>query len=209
MGLYSEVVFPRLYDFGMDRPAMREHRFEQLRGIEGEVLEIGIGTGLNLACYPDEVTRVVGVEPSPGMGKRLRRRVDEDRVAHPHREVELHRMSGESLPFDSGRFPHVVSTLTLCSIRELDRALAEVRRVLAPGGTFHFFEHGISDDASVRRWQHRLERFQRLWAVGCSLLTDVGAHLERADFASLEVERFLMDGAPKIHAPMWKGRAVR
>lgn len=203
MGLYRDRIFPAFYDRVMDRPELAEHRRRQLAGLSGEVLEIGIGTGLNLPCYPAEVERVAAVEPNPGMNRRLAAR-----VAAAHMPVERHALRGEELPFDAGRFDFVVSTMTLCSIADVDRAVAQIVRVLRPGGAFVFFEHGLSEDEDVVRWQRRLEWLQQLYA-DCSLLLDVRAVLERADFAELELDRFLLDGAPRIHAPMYRGRATR
>jgi len=203
MGLYRDRIFPAFYDKVMDNPVFTEHRRRQLAGLSGEVLEIGIGTGLNLPHYPAEVARVCAVEPNPGMNRRLAARVE----AAPM-PVEQHRLSGEQLPFDAGRFDFAVSTLTLCSIPEVERAVAEVRRVLKPGGAFVFFEHGLHDDPKVVRWQRRLEWLQRLYA-DCSLLLDARALLERADFADLELETFTLDEAPKIHQFMYRGRAIR
>jgi len=203
VGLYRDRILPAFYDKVMDRPELAEHRRRQLAGLSGDVLEIGIGTGLNLPGYPDEVTSVHAVEPNPGMNRRL-----DERARAARMPVERHAMSGEELPFDAGRFDHAVSTMTLCSIADVDRAVAEIRRVLRPGGTFVFFEHGLHDDPGVRRWQRRLEWLQRLYA-DCSLLLDVRAVLERADFADLDVETFLLDGAPRIHQFMYRGRATR
>lgn len=203
MGLYRDRIFPAIYDKVMDRPELAEHRRRQLAGLSGEVLEIGIGTGLNLPWYPNEVTRVCAVEPNPGMNRRLAAR-----AAAAPMPVERHALAGEELPFDAGRFDFAVSTMTLCSLADVERALAQVRRVLKPGGAFVFFEHGLSSDPDVQRWQHRLEWLQQLYA-DCSLLLDVRAVLEGARFAQLDVETFLLEGAPRVHAPMYRGRATR
>lgn len=203
MGLYRDRIFPAFYDRVMDNPVFSDLRRRQLAGLSGDVLEIGIGTGLNLPHYPAEVTRVSAVEPNPGMNKKLATRIESAPMP-----VEQHRLSGETLPFDAGRFDFAVSTMTLCSIENVGRAVAEVRRVLKPGGAFVFLEHGLHDDARIRKWQHRLEWLQQIYA-GCSLLLDTRELLAKADFADLEVDTFTMDEAPKIHGFMYRGRAIK
>src|SRR5439155_1455359 len=121
----------------------------------GEVLELGFGTGLNLPHYPDRVRRITTVDPNVGM-----HRLAQNRVRHSGIAVDQRVLSGEKLPFGSATFDYAVSTFTLCSIPNVGQAVAEVYRVLKPGGRFLFLEHGLSPEPGVRRWQRRLNRLE-------------------------------------------------
>jgi ubiquinone/menaquinone biosynthesis C-methylase UbiE len=204
MGLYSRVVFPALCDLAMRAPELERRRRELLAGAEGRVLEIGIGTGLNLRCYPAGVRRVTAVEPNPGMRRRLERRAEASGVA-----LELHAVRGEALPFESGAFDVAVATWTLCSVRDPDGVLAELFRVLRPGGRMLFLEHGASPDPKVRRWQRRLAPVQRRIADGCRLDQDVGELLARSPFGGYEGAAGYLDGVPRLLGFTVGGVAVR
>src|SRR5690349_5605975 len=146
MGFYSQIVFPRLCDFLLDQPLVADHRRQLLSATEGEVLEIGFGTGLNLPHYPENVGKITAVDPSAGMHRLAERRIQQARIA-----VNYKLASGDRLPLDANRFDCVVSTFTLCSVAEPTRTLSEVFRVLKPGGRFLFFEHGQSPEPAVER----------------------------------------------------------
>src|SRR4051812_21428926 len=152
----------------MGLPALSEQRKRVLADVGGEVLEIGFGTGLNLAHYPQHVRRITTVDPNPGMNKLARRRAAESEI-----EVDHRTLSGEELPFDAGRFDCVVSTWTLCSIPDVGRAIGEVYRVLRPDGRLVFLEHGQSSDPGVWTWQRWLNPVQRVLGDGCRLDLDV------------------------------------
>lgn len=203
MGLYRDRIFPAMYDKAMGGEGLTEHRTRQLAGLSGDVLEIGAGTGLNLPCYPSAVQRLCTVDPNPGMNKRLAQRAAESAI-----EVESHPLAGEVLPFDAGRFDFAVSTLTLCSIKDAVEAVREIRRVLAPGGHFVFLEHGLHEELSVQRWQRRLDRLQH-WYADCTLLLEPQRVLEEAGFEAIEMDTFLLEGAPSIHRYMYRGTATR
>jgi ubiquinone/menaquinone biosynthesis C-methylase UbiE len=151
MSLYRHHVFPWVLEAVMNQRVFRRLRREALSPAGGRILEIGFGTGINLGYYPEGTQRVVGVDSNPGVAPMARRRA----TAHGI-EVEHHQLSAEQLPFDTASFDTVVSTFTLCSIPDVQRALAEVRRVLRPGGEFIFLEHGLSPDPPVARWQRRI-----------------------------------------------------
>src|SRR5262249_20602356 len=170
MGFYSRVIFPRLCDWLMSDPRMAALRSESLAQASGEILEIGFGTGLNLPHYPGSVRRITTVDPNPGMGDRARHRIARSGILVDHRVL-----SGDELPFAEGAFDCAVSTWTLCSIPDPDRAVCEVYRVLKPGGRFFFLEHGLSDQPRVRAWQRRLNPIQRRLGDGCRLDLDVEA----------------------------------
>lgn len=204
MGLYSEKIFPRLYDCLMDKPFWEKHRSQQLSSVDGEVLEIGVGTGLNLPHYPDHIKRITTVEPNPGMHRRLQQRIAKSGI-----DVDKRTTGGESLPFEDDTFDCIVSTVTLCSIRKVEAALGELYRVLVPGGRMLFLEHGISPDAKVALWQRRLDRFQRIAICGCSLTLDIPSVLATQPFRSVEIDCFNMENTPKTHGYMYRGTATK
>ncbi len=204
MGIYSRLIFPRLCDWAMRNPRMVRLRLEALSEVDGKILEIGFGTGLNLEHYPDRVRRLTAVDPGVGMSRLARQRIERGRI-----DVDLRVQTAEELPFEDGRFDCVVSAWTLCSIRDAGRAIGEIGRVLKPGGRFLFLEHGLGDDPGVQRWQHRLTPLQRRLADGCSLDVDIEALIRRGAWHEVRVERFLLEGTPRIVGSMYRGVAVK
>jgi ubiquinone/menaquinone biosynthesis C-methylase UbiE len=192
LSFYDRYLLPPCIDFVM-RVAQPEHlRREVLSAARGDVLEIGVGSGLNLPHYPQGITSIVGVDPSARLlqlaerGALLRR--DASRGAGPGVTPGLLLASAEHLPFPSPRFDTVVSTWTLCSIPDHAAALAEVRRVLRPGGRLVFIEHGLAPDASVGRWQARLTPWWKPLSGGCHLDRRIDGMIADAGFrfASLD-----------------------
>lgn len=177
-----------------------------LRDLRGEILEIGAGTGLNFRHYPAAVTRLVTVDPNPGMSDKARRRAQ--RVPFP---VEHIQVSAESLPLDSDQFDAVVATWTLCSIPDPETALREVRRVLRPGGTFHYIEHGLAPDAdaSVQKWQHRLTPVQKIIADGCHLNRNIEAIIRDSGFEIRTQRTFYLRGSPRTLGYFYEGIATK
>jgi ubiquinone/menaquinone biosynthesis C-methylase UbiE len=204
MNLYSRVIFPRLCDWVMNDPRMAKHRSDLLADVGGEVLEIGFGTGLNVAHYPRHVGHIVTVDPNPGMTRLARRRIVESGIA-----VNQQASGAEGLPFEGGTFDCVVSTWMLCSIPEVGRSVGEVYRVLRPGGRFIFLEHGLGVEPKVQRWQRRLNPVHRLLGDGCRLDLDVPALIASQPFADIRFDRFEMEGVPRTHGTMYLGVAVK
>ena len=204
MGFYSRVIFPRLCDCLMGLTALSELRKGVLAEVGGDILEVGFGTGLNLAHYPEHVRRITTVDPNPGMNKRASKRIAASGI-----KVDQRRLGGESMPFDDGTFDCVVSTWTMCSIPEVDRALGEVYRVLRPGGRLVFLEHGLSEDPGVRAWQRRLNPIEGLLGDGCRLDLDVEAIVRVQPFGLVEVVRFEMETLPRTHGTMYRGTATK
>jgi ubiquinone/menaquinone biosynthesis C-methylase UbiE len=204
MGFYSQVIFPRICDRLMGLPALAGLRKVALADVGGDILEVGFGTGLNLVHYPKHVRRITTVDPNPGMN-----RLASKRIAASGIQVDQRMLAGESMPFDEGTFDCVVSTWTMCSIAEVERALGEVFRVLRPGGRLVFLEHGLSGDPKVRDWQRRLNPIERVLANGCRLDQDVEAVVRGKPFSQVQLERFEMDGLPKTHGTMYRGSAVK
>jgi ubiquinone/menaquinone biosynthesis C-methylase UbiE len=204
MGFYSRVIFPRFCDWVMSDPRMEALRGEVLAEVSGEVLEIGFGTGLNLRHYPEHVRAITTVDPNPGMGRLARPRIADSGI-----RVDLRELRGEELPFPDGSVDCVVSTWTMCSIPDVDRAARELHRVLRPGGRFIFLEHGLSDLPKVAAWQRRLNPLQRRLGDGCRLDLDVEAVVRGRPFAQVQVERFVMERTPRTHGTMYRGTAVK
>jgi ubiquinone/menaquinone biosynthesis C-methylase UbiE len=204
MGFYSQAILPLLCDWGLDRPFVAKHRRELLARADGNILEIGFGTGLNLPCYPPHVRKITTVDPNAGMYHRAQTRIKQTGI-----EVDQRVLRGERLPFEDGGFDCVVSTFTLCSIEEVNQALGEVYRVLKPGGRFLFLEHGLSPEPRVQKWQRRLNWLQVRLAGGCHLDRDMKGLIAAQPFAPVEVEEFYLEKTPKTHGYLYRGVATK
>ena len=166
------------------------------------MLELGFGSGLNVRLYPPEVTTVLAVEPSE-----VARQRSAERVAASPADIEFVGLNGEQIPLDDDTCDAALCTFTLCTIPDAAAALAEVRRVVRPGGSFHFLEHGEAPDDAVRRWQHRLDGMQQRLAGGCHLTRDPSALIRAAGMELVDVERRYVRG-PKPWTWFTVGRAV-
>lgn len=200
MALYREVLFPAAYDFLMGLGSLDERREAHLKGAAGEILEIGIGTGLNLPHYPGAVERITGLDANPGMLRKLEARRDA--------RVRPVLANASEMPFGDDRFDTVVSTHTLCSLPDRAAALAEVRRVLKPGGRFLLLEHGRSPDPKVARWQKRLNGIQKRFAVGCLLDVPVEEEVVAAGFRFETLDTGYHARESKTHGYLYEGIAV-
>lgn len=185
MGLYRDHVLPRLIDHVCAMSAINEWRAKVVEGLRGRVVEIGFGSGLNVKYYPSEIDVVLAVEPAAAA-----RRLSRKRVAAGNVVVEHVGLDGQSLPLADESCDAALSTFTLCTVPDPGAALDEILRVLRPGGSLHFLEHGIAPDSGVATWQRRLEPLQRRLADGCHLTRDTadlvigaGFQLERCDQA--------------------------
>ncbi len=202
MGFYADHVFPHLMDWTLGTRRFQEQRELALAPAHGHVLEIGFGTGLNLPHYPRAVTSLTALDPATLLPKKVARRISRGSLP-----VELVRLSAETLPFEDGRFDCAVSTWTLCTIPDSVAALREVRRVLKPGGTFVFLEHGRSDDAWVAKWQDFFNPLQRHIACGCNLNRPIDALISQGGLKIERLDRFLLPGVPRIAGEMYRGVA--
>jgi ubiquinone/menaquinone biosynthesis C-methylase UbiE len=203
MGLYGDHVVPRIVNVACGLKPSKPLRQRVCEGLEGEVVEIGFGSGHNVPFYPDGVKRVSAVEPADLGWKLAAKRLRETSVP-----VERAGLDGQSLPFPDDSYDVALSTWTLCTIPDVARALSEVRRVLKPGGTLRFVEHGLAPDEGVRRWQHRLEPMQKRVFGGCHLTRPVVGMLESAGFTITELDEFYEEGAPKVMGANSLGVAV-
>ncbi len=193
MGLYGEQVLPRLLNVCCNVATARRLRQRVCSGLSGDVVEVGFGSGLNVPFYPAAVTRVHAVEPSDVAWGLARRRIAASPV--PVRRCGL---DGEKLPLPDGSVDAALSTWTMCTIPDVRTALGELRRVLRPDGQLLFVEHGLAPDASVRRWQRRVEPMQRRVAGGCHLTRPIAVLLQDAGFVVDELDVFYEEGAPKV-----------
>lgn len=201
MGLYDERILPRLVDLNCGTKGMARFRRRAMEGMAGTVIEIGFGSGLNLPEYPAEVTRVHAVEPNALARERAMERIRAAPVP-----VEFVGLDGESIPLPDDSCDAALATFVLCTIPHADRALAELRRVLRPGGTLHFLEHGRSPEPRVQRWQDRIEPLQKRFAGGCHLTREPEVMLTDAGFEISELTQRDVTG-PKPWTYFSWGRA--
>ena len=167
MGFYSTHIVPRFIDKALGTPAMQEGRNAVAAGLSGTVLEIGFGSGLNVASYPPEIELVYAVEPAL-----TARKIAVPRIAASPIPIQYAGLHGETVAHDDNSCDGALCTITLCTIPGVEQALAELRRVLKPGGRFHFLEHGLAPDAKTQTWQRRLDPLEKRLADGCHLTRD-------------------------------------
>lgn len=191
--LYERWVFPWLINCACSGPAIARQRAKVVPGAAGRVLELGMGSALNLPFYdPAAVTRLDAVEPSAELRSMARRAAEGAGLA-----AEIVEGRAEALPFEAGRFDCVVCTFTLCSVQDPAAALAETRRVLKPAGRLLFCEHGLAPDADVVKWQRRLEPVWKRLACGCHLTRPVTTAIAAAGFRVIRQETMYLPGAPR------------
>lgn len=201
MSLYRDIVVPRLCDLAMRNRLFVPYRARIAGAAEGRVLEIGIGSGLNLPFYGPAVRELLALDPAPRLLTMARRLADAS--AQPVRFIEA---SAETIPIDDRSVDTVVTTWTLCSVPRVDNAVRELYRVLRPGGRLLFVEHGLAPDASVRWWQHRLTPPWRCISGGCHLNRPIQAIIERGGFRMDRLATGYVRG-PKPMAFFYEGSA--
>lgn len=188
--LYEKHLLPHLIDFACGMKAITRQRSTVVPRAHGRVLEIGIGTGLNLAHYDAEkVNTLCGLDPSLALHA-----IAKDRLAATRLKLELVPLSAERIPADDASYDSIVCTFTLCTIPDPLTALSEMRRVLKPGGELLFSEHGLAPEPSVQKWQHRLTPVWRPLAGGCHLDRDIPALLTQAGFRVTELKQQYVKG---------------
>lgn len=190
MNLYDQHVLPHLIDFACGMGAVMKTRAQIVPQAEGRVLEIGIGSGLNLSFYdPAKVSVIVGVDPSAAMQKLAQQRAAQISIPVEMIALELGQIQAADASFDS-----IVCTFTLCTIPDAMAALQEMRRVLKPGGKLLFSEHGLAPDLPVVRWQHRLTPLWKPLAGGCHLNRDIPALIEAGGFSIGQLDSSYLKG---------------
>jgi SAM-dependent methyltransferase len=210
MGRIYDATWGRMFSAAYDRgfkaseeAGLREMRRELLAGARGRVLELGAGTGLNLDLYPRNIESLALLEPDPHMTRQLRRKLAESDQA-----AEIVEASAEELPFDDDSFDTVAVTLVLCTVSDPQVALAEIKRVLKPGGQLLFLEHVRSRSPELAKWQDRLEGPWRFLADGCHCNRDTVSAISAAGFELGDVERPEFPKGLPLIKPMAKGAAT-
>jgi len=202
MSFYDDRVLPHLIDLVCSTKPTRKQREKIVHLAEGDVLEIGFGSGLNLPYYDrTTVRKIFGLEPSEGMRRKAQPNVDASGL-----DVELIDLPGEEIPLESQSVDTVLVTFTLCSIDDAVAALEGMRRVLKPGGKLLYCEHGASPDDRVRRWQERLNPGWKRVSGGCNMNRDVPGLIESSGFRITTDERMYIPG-PKVLSYNYWGAA--
>lgn len=200
MDLYERWILPRLLDFAMRNKEATRYRAKMIPLARGRVLEIGVGSGLNLPFYGRDITHLYALDPSRALLDMAKKRAPAGFM------LEFLERSAEDIPLESGSIDTVVTTWTLCSVPDAARALREARRVLAPGGTLLFVEHGEASDPGVVAWQRRLGPYWTRIAGGCHLDRRIDRLISDAGFGILELENEYAKG-PRLFSYIYCGRA--
>ena len=205
MGFYEKYLLPPVLSLAMGAKPIRYQRKKVVPLAEGRVLEVGMGTALNLPFYDrSKVTHLWGVEPSEGMRRVARKNVENSGMA-----VEWLDLPAGEIPLESGAADTVLLTFTLCSITEWEAALQEMRRVLKPGGRLLFCEHGAAPDQSILKWQRRITPWWKRIAGGCHLDRPIPRYLEAGGFSILNMESEYLERVPQIAGFVYRGTARR
>jgi ubiquinone/menaquinone biosynthesis C-methylase UbiE len=201
MGFYHDRVLPLLIDLSMRQRRLADYRHHVVPAARGRVLEVGIGSGLNLPLYGADVSQVIGLDPSSKLLTMTSKKVGSARIA-----VDLVEGSAEAVPLDDRSVDTVVTTWTMCSIPDIERALREMHRVLRPDGRLLFVEHGLAPQPGIRWWQDRLTPLWKRIGGGCHLNRPIATLIEHAGFKFERLATGYMRG-PKPMAFMYEGSA--
>jgi ubiquinone/menaquinone biosynthesis C-methylase UbiE len=199
MSFYDDRILPHLIDLACSTKPTRKQREKIVPLAEGDVLEIGFGSGLNLPFYDaTNVRKVWALEPSAGMRRKALPAVEQSGL-----DVEFIDLPGESIPLEANSVDTVLVTYSLCTISDAVAALEEMRRVLKPGGRLLYSEHGLAPDESVRRWQHRLNRSWSRVAGGCNMNRDIPSLIEKGGFQLEADDRMYVPGIRMLSYHYW------
>jgi ubiquinone/menaquinone biosynthesis C-methylase UbiE len=202
VGFYGDRVLPHVINVVMNTKQTRKVRARVCEGLAGDIVEIGFGTGHNLPFMPSAVTRVRAVEPAQRSV-----RLAAERIAASGIPVDVVGLDGQQLPLPDECADAVLCTWSLCTIPDAVAAVEEMRRVLRPGGSLHFVEHGRAPDARVRTWQDRLNGIQQRIGGGCHLNRDIPTIVEAGGFIIKQLETYYSPGEPKPFGYLYEGRA--
>lgn len=204
MKLYEEYCLPYLIDRACSAPPISRHRQSLVPQAKGRVLEVGMGSGINLQHYnTDNIEFVWGLEPSQGMRKRAQKNLAQSPI-----EVKWLDFPGEEIPLDNNSVDTVLLTYTLCSIPDWQRALEQMRRVLKPSGELLFSEHGTAPDPAVQKWQDRLNPVWKTFGGGCHLNRPIDKLLEQSGFEIKQLDTEYMNKVPKFVGYNYRGMAM-
>ena len=203
MGIYGNRILPHIVDKACGMKVTHPLRERVCARLHGDVLELGFGSGNNVAFYPATITKVTAIEPSDTAWRIATRRISASPIL-----IERGGVDGQQLPYADATFDAAVSTWTLCTIPDAVAALDEVRRVLKPGGVLHFVEHGLAPDPKVQRRQHRFNGVQQRLFGGCNLDRPIVELIEKGGFRVTELDEFYEKGAPKFVGADSLGTAV-
>ncbi len=204
MGFYERHILPHFIDKACGSPAILKQRQKIVPNATGRVLEVGMGSGINLQYYDkDNVEFVFGLEPSVGMREKAQKNLEASPV-----EVRWLDLPGEEIPLDDKSVDTIVLTFTLCTIPDWRAAVAQMRRVLKPGGTMLFCEHGEAPDEEVRRWQDRLNPLWNVIGGGCHLNRPIPALLEDGGFKIVKLESRYLPATPRFAGFNYWGSAT-
>ena len=203
MNFYSQKIFPFLLKKNMSKPFLTEQRRKTLASAQGDILEIGFGTGLNLSAYPKNVEMITTIDIHAGMNPLAQKQMERSPI-----RVNHHVGSVENMPFADNSFDTVVSTWTLCSIEDVENALTEITRVLKQNGKLIFIEHGLSKNLKIKQWQTFLSPFWQKLSLGCHLERNIRELLEKNGFNIVEYEEFDVSRTLKIVGHTYRGIAV-
>ena len=204
MKLYFRYIFPWLWDKFISKSFPRKKRREILAAAEGKILEIGLGTGLNLPEYPSRIKKITTVDSNPGMNPYAQKRAESS-----HKKVEHHTITAEKLPMSDQTFDTVVSTWTLCSIAKPNEALKEIHRVLKTGGKFIFIEHGLSRKPHIQKWQKRLTPLWKIFGDGCHIDRDMKKLITAQPFELTQYKEYCMPKMTRLASQMYQGIAIK
>ena len=205
MSFYEDRVLPHIIDKACSMGQVMKLRSQIVPRARGRVLEVGMGSGINLEFYDQSrVEMVYGLEPSEGMRRKALPNLNRSPIA-----VEWLDLPGEKIPLEDNSVDTVLLTFTLCTIPDWHAALLQMKRVLKPGGDLLFLEHGEAPHETVRKWQHRITPGWKMFAGGCHLNRQIADLIRHAGFEIQELENLYMPNAPKIAGFIYKGRAIK
>lgn len=201
MGVYEKYLLPKFINAAMQNPEMERLRGTIVPEAKGNVVEVGIGSGLNLPFYSSEVQSVAGIDPSAKL-----KDLAEERIADAPMAIEIINESAEDMPFENDQFDTAVVTWTFCTVPSAEKVLAELRRVLRPDGRLLFVEHGLSPNANTAKWQNRLNPIWKPIGGGCNINRKIDDTIEASGFRISDLEHPIIKG-PSIFTYQYMGRA--